>query len=317
MFRGLEVSSKFGSDDPTAVTRAELAMALAILLFEDVVDRVPMARAYVNEAARNGRKLCFDHGALRTVAATCGDLPNGSLAISRVLKPLGYTRTETYDLSRLGMTGYSWTHTEFAAAIPQYFVSELHPERFSSEFQAATKRVFGNSKDPLPASAMASLGELSRDGRIGLQAACALLPELTGCFTRHHEEPTLADYEMLLAESSEMAWIATEGHAFNHATDRVADVVAVAAGQRALNRPVKDEVEVSATGRVLQTAFRAAMVDRLFVDADGHLVQRSVPGSFHEFITRRLLPNGKLDLSFDPGNAQSIFRMTAATEPGA
>jgi hypothetical protein len=50
---------------------------------------------------------------------------------------------------------------------------------------------------------------------------------------------------------------------------------------------------------------------RWFRDADGVRIARQVPGSFFEFITRDMLPDGGLDLTFDAGNAQGIFRMTA------
>ena len=82
-------------------------------------------------------------------------------------------------------------------------------------------------------------------------------------------------------------------------TDRVDDVATVAEAQRRLGRPIKDQIEVSSSGRVLQTAFRAARIERTFLDDDGHVVLRSVPGSFHEFISRRRLPDGSLDLAFD------------------
>jgi hypothetical protein len=62
----------------------------------------------------------------------------------------------------------------------------------------------------------------------------------------------------------------------------------VAERQRALGRPIKDKVEVSASGRVRQTAFRAATVQREFITAQGR-VTREVPGSFYEFITRDAL----------------------------
>ncbi|WP_020207190.1 2-oxoadipate dioxygenase/decarboxylase family protein, partial [Cupriavidus sp. WS] len=151
-----------------------------------------------------------------------------------------------------------------------------------------------------------------------LADAARLVPQLAACFERHHAAPALADYELLLKESAEMAWISTEGNAFNHATDRVADVRAVADAQRGLGRPIKDTVEVSRSGRVLQTAFKADPVERGFVGADGAIVKRTVPGSFYEFITRDFVPAtegtaGTLDLSFDAGNAQGIFKMTAAS----
>ena len=123
----------------------------------------------------------------------------------------------------------------------------------------------------------------------------------------------MADYEMLLQESPEMAWISTEGNAFNHATDRVADVDQLAAEQKQLGRAMKASVETSQSGRVRQTAFLAARVQRRFRTEDGSWVEEEVPGSFYEFITRLPLPAEKgLDLSFDSSNAQAIFKMTAS-----
>jgi hypothetical protein len=299
------------------VHRSELAVALAALLLEDVTTRVPMARAYTADLARRGQRLLFDHGALRTVATHCGDLPAGREAFARFLEPLGYRLNGVYPLDKIGMTGFVFTHADLAESIPQYFVSELHPERFSPAFQAAVARVVGASRDPLPAFAHGLLLELAMEHSLAQADAERLLPELVACFARQHAEPALADYEALAGESDEMAWIATEGQAFNHATDRVDDVAAVAEEQRRLGRPIKSALETSRSGRVIQTAFRAAEVERLFVDADGQLVARRVPGSFHEFITRKPLADGSLDLSFDAGNAQGIFAMTTRSGAGS
>ncbi|MNG29841.1 hypothetical protein D3C84_1153380 [compost metagenome] len=82
--------------------------------------------------------------------------------------------------------------------------------------------------------------------------------------------------------------------------------------QNAKGRPMKASIEVSASGRVLQTAYRAVQVQRAFVDAEGRAVQRETPGSFVEFIQREIDPdNARLDLNFDSSNAQGIFKMTA------
>ncbi len=299
------------------VSRAELSQALLMLLFADVTRRVPMAAAYVGDAVRAGRKLTFDHGALRTVATDCGALPAGEAAFRRILEPLGFEVRGVYPLDRLGMTGRAYTHRDLPEGIAQLFVSELHPERFSAAFQAAVHRVVGASRDPLSRWAVATLASLEGRGAIAFAAAARLLPELVACFDRQHGEPSLADYELLLAESKEMAWIATEGNAFNHATDRVADVEAVAQEQRRRGRPIKDAVEVSASGRVRQTAFRAAMVERHFVGGDGLLCTRTVPGSFHEFISRAEEAPGVLDLRFDSGNATAIFAMTRSADGAA
>lgn len=300
------------------VTRAELAQALNMALFAGLLERVPTGRAYTNDVVHQGAHVQFDHGALRTVRwAHCGALPPGEAAFTRILRPLGYRLNGTYPLDRIKMTGRSYAHLDAPEHIAQFFVSELHPERFSPSFQQAVTNVVGSSVDPLTPWAVASLAELERDAALPLTDACSLLPVLVRCFDRQHATPRLADYLTLLAESAEMAWIATEGNAFNHATDRVADVFAVADAQRALGRPIKERVEVSKSGRVKQTAFQADPVERLFVDERGREVRREVPGSFYEFITRDTFVDEAsghetLDLGFDAGNATGIFKMTAA-----
>ncbi len=297
------------------ISRAGIAQALNMMLFENLIQRVPDARLYAEDCLREGRKILHDHGAVRTVAfAGMGTLPAGEEAITRILRPLGYSLNGTYPLERLKMTGRSHGQAEFPEELAQFFISELHPDRFSPGFQAAVQRVTGTSRDPLTGEAKTLLFELEANKSLPLAKAVKLLPLLAAVFDRQHEEPTLADYEMLLAESPEMAWISTEGNAFNHATDRVPDVDQLAAGQKALGRAMKATVETSQSGRVRQTAFLAARVQRRFRTPDG-TIDKEVNGSFYEFITRMPLPeeNGKtkLDLSFDSSNAQAIFKMTA------
>ncbi|HEX9809199.1 MAG TPA: DUF1338 family protein [Alphaproteobacteria bacterium] len=310
----IDVPASLPGASGTSVPRATIAYALTMVLFDGLLDRVPAARDYVDSVVAAGRKVVFDHGALRTVAAPeTGALPPGDSAFARILVPLGYEAAAVYPLDRIAMTGRAYRHRDFPEAIPQFFVSELHPERFSPAFRGAVARVLATSRDPLTVEAVHRLERLARDRALPTEEAAALVAVLVPCFARQHEAPRLADYETLLAESAEMAWIATEGNAFNHATDRVADVVAVAEAQRRAGRAIKENVEVSSTGRIRQTAFKAAIVARDFVDGDGRIVRRMVPGSFYEFISRDPLPDGSgLDLGFDAGNAQGIFKMTSA-----
>jgi hypothetical protein len=312
LFAVLEVPAALVEERGERISRAGIAQALNMMLFENLVGRVPDAKAYAEDRLRDGRKIMHDHGAVRTVAmAGMGGLPAGEEAITRILRPLGYGLHGTYPLERLKMTGRSHAQAEFPEELAQFFVSELHPERFSEEFQAAVKRVTGTSRDPLTGEAVSLLDELGAERSLTVEDAVRLLPLLAAVFERQHEEAALADYEILLAESPEMAWIATEGNAFNHATDRVPDVDALAAEQKRLGRAMKATVETSQSGRVRQTAFLAARVRRRFRTADG-VVEKEVHGSFYEFITRLPLPeDGGLDLSFDSSNAQAIFKMTA------
>jgi len=316
LFQVLVVPQGLLEETGDAISRAGIAQALNMMLFEDLLQRVPDAKSYADDCLRDGRKVMHDHGAVRTVLLEgMGALPAGEEAITRVLRPLGYALNGTYPLERLKMTGRSHAQAEYPEELAQFFISELHPEKFSAEFQAAVARVTATSRDPLTAEAKALLAELEEDRELSVEKAVKVLPVLAKVFSRQHEEETLADYKTLLAESAEMAWISTEGNSFNHATDRVADVDALAADQKALGRAMKATVETSQSGRVRQTAFLAARVQRRFRDADGSIVEQEVPGSFYEFITRLPLPaeEGKtgLDLSFDSSNAQAIFKMTA------
>ncbi len=306
------------ADAGLRLSRATIAQALNMLLFEDLVDRVPAAKLYMDHCLAHGKKVLHDHGAVRTIAiAGMGSLPAGQDSITRLLGPLGYSLNGVYPLERLRMTGRSYAQVDFPETIAQFFISELHPEKFSANFQAALSRITANSTDPLTPEAKQLLRELDSSQSLTVDQAVTLLPTLVACFTRHHGDVALADYETVLAESPEAGWIATEGNVFNHVTDRVADVDQLAEEQKALGQPMKEKVETSQSGRVRQTAFRAALVSRSLRAEDGSTVEKQVPGSFLEFITRLPLPEetaGKraLDLSFDSSNAQAIFKMTSA-----
>lgn len=322
LFNVLVINPVLLEDSGPRISRAKVAQALNMLLFEDLVERVPAAKIYVEQCLRNGKTILHDHGAVRTIAMAgvgVGDLPAGQESITRLLGPLGYSLNGVYPLERLRMTGRSYAQADFPEEIAQFFISELHPERFSAQFQEALSRVVATSKDPLTPKAHELLEELGAVRSLSREQAVVLLPVLVSCFGRQHGEITVEDYETLLAESSEAAWIATEGNAFNHVTDRVADVDQLAAEQKALGQPMKAAVETSQSGRVRQTAFRAALVSRTFRTAEGGSFEKEVPGSFLEFITRLPLPedeSGKkgLDLSFDSSNAQAIFKMTSTSK---
>ena len=228
-----------GPDDDNA-SRAVLAQALGILLLDDVFDRVPSAAAYAEDRIAGGERLHIDHAAVRTVAGVaCGQLPEGQESVTRLLGPLGYVHRGTYDLGRLRMTGRSWCHPDFPADIPQYFVGELHADRFSEPFQAAARRLLSSSRDPLTENGKGALAHLAAHGSLPRGRAESLAGRAGLVLRRHHGMPSLADYEAVLAESDEMAWIATEGTACNHVADRVADVVAVAESERAAGRSIK------------------------------------------------------------------------------
>jgi len=288
-------------------------MALNALLFAGLLARVPTGKAYVDGVVAAGGQVHFDHGALRTIDGATGALPSGFAAFERLLAPLGYEVADIYPLPRLRMTGRAFVQRDHPEDIPQFFVSELHVGELPPEAQTASVRVFGTSIDPIGADERALLDALERNGSCRFDVAAAGLPGLLGAFGRHHPEPGIDDYLTLLAHSAEAAWIATEGNAFNHATDRVGDIEALVDRLRGDGMPLKADIETSANGRVRQTALLADKVRRRFRQADGSWETRDVPGSFYEFIQRAVDPaTGQLDLGFDSGNATGIFAVTQA-----
>ena len=147
------------------VPRPMLAQALNMLLFADLVRRVPAAEAYVAQCVARGDTITHDHGAVRTVDLDgMGALPRGRQALTRILTPLGYELRGTYPLDRLKMTGRSYAQTDYPEAIAQFFISELHVDRFPADFADAVASVTGGSRDPLTEEAAELLEALAEDG---------------------------------------------------------------------------------------------------------------------------------------------------------
>lgn len=296
------------SDRPS---RAQVAMALNAALFVDLMKRVPTAARYVANVRMTGESIVFDHGALRTIEGDCGELPGGCEAFARFLGPLGYEVGGLYPLPALRMTGRAFVQHDFPEKIPQFFVSELHLSELPGAAREAAGRIFGQSRDPLGTTEWNALDTLARAGECSMDEAQTILKGALAAFDRQHPVPALDDYRKLLEHSKEGAWIATEGNAFNHATTRVPDVIALAEQLKTAGYPMKPAVEISKNGRVRQTAFLADKVSRAFRTAEGGETRMDVPGSFYEFITRDIDPaSGALDLTFDSGNATGIFAVT-------
>src|SRR5262245_31998380 len=104
LFNRLNVEAALVRDDAQHVSRGEIAQAMNMVLFADLLDRVPEGAAYVADVEQLQQKITFDHGALRTVDADCGDLPRGYSAFARILEPMGFFINGMYPLPRLKMT---------------------------------------------------------------------------------------------------------------------------------------------------------------------------------------------------------------------
>ena len=166
LFDRLAIAPELSDWAGDAVPRASVAMALNLLLYRDVVAAVPAAQDYVAMAAEEGRRILFDHGALRSILFEDGSATDGHLAFDRFLKPLGYEVAADYPLPRLKMTGRAYCHIDHPETVPQFFVSELHVDQFSETFAAAAHGVFDSWADPLDGASVARLATLARDGAL-------------------------------------------------------------------------------------------------------------------------------------------------------
>src|SRR3546814_17301130 len=97
------------------------------------------------------------------------------------------------------MTGRAWAHRDRPEELPQFFVSELHFDRFDPELALAARRVFGSSVHPMSTEDIAWLNVLARDGELPLATARLTLPVVVSAFDRQDTNPAIADYKLLLA----------------------------------------------------------------------------------------------------------------------
>jgi hypothetical protein len=107
----IELDAAIGDESGPRVSRATFAMALGVILFEDLLTRVPSGASYVARRRAAGERIIFDHGALRTVRfahGPTGALPPGQDAFARILEPLGYVVAGVYPLPQLKMTGRAY-----------------------------------------------------------------------------------------------------------------------------------------------------------------------------------------------------------------
>src|SRR5450830_332240 len=165
-FELLDVTASTLRPASISVTRLELAQALNMLLFDKLLQEVPAGRDYVADAAAAGIKIRFDHGAVRTVLrGGASNFPDGEALFTRMLLPLGYQLAGLYPLPRINMTGHVYAHLDDPENIAQFFVSELHPEKFSASFQTTVEALLANSRDPLSADQLGLLDQLAAHRR--------------------------------------------------------------------------------------------------------------------------------------------------------
>ena len=156
LFQVLLIHPTIAADQRSQAPRAALAQALNMLLFEDLLGVLPAAENRTLDRCLNDNKtVMHDHGAVRTVALEgMGALPAGQEAITRILLSSRLcpqrrlsVRTSPHRPDR------SHAQVDYPEDIAQFFISELHPDRFSPEFQQAVQRVTSTSINPVTSEA--------------------------------------------------------------------------------------------------------------------------------------------------------------------
>lgn len=276
LFDMLEVSTVLTGETGPRVSRGVLAQALTMVLFGDLLARAPSARAHLRDRLKNGEKVVHDHSVVATIASPhAGSLPSGREALGRVLVPLGFVESGSRRSWEGGITEHTYLHAEHPDEIAGFVVVEVHPHWFSRGFQAAAERVVRSSRDPLAADT-AWLAALSSRESVELVDAVAILRALVACFDRQHATPSLDDYDLLMRESAEMAWIATEGNAVMQVAQRAAR--SKTRGQAALSGDASEPVD--------QLVLEPASVERPFRDSEGRMIGAPVPGPSFKIVRR-------------------------------
>jgi len=219
-----------------AVSRGVFAMALNAVLFHELLTRVPTAVAYVADRRRQGERIIFDHGALRTIrfaARDTGALRRRGVVQRAFCSRSGMTwrapiaRPVAYDRIRVA-------HREFPETLPQFLRERVACRTVFQEFQAAAERVFGNTRDPLT-RLRKRRSRLRRDWSLRNEACGTFLREklpllsAVGTRSRAWSIPDLA------RGIAECAWIARR-LGVQPPTDRVQDVAMDGLRARSLGR---------------------------------------------------------------------------------
>lgn len=256
--------------------------SLLRLWWQDYVALTPVVTR-VNSLLGDHADLINDHLALRTF-----DLPTTGLPrLLPLLEALGYRVGGQYQFPERKLDAVHLEHLD--PRQPKIFISQLHVAQLSAPAQQ------------LIAALVAQLPATLLDSPEGLAAG-------------RRWQLTLADYQLLLAESEYAAWLAAFGFRANHFTLSVNSLqefhtlqqlnVVLTQHQIALNQQ-GGEIKGSPAQKLEQSATLAELVEIPFSDQS-----YVIPGCFYEFALRYPQEDGSLFQGFIEGSANAIFSST-------
>jgi hypothetical protein len=263
-----------------------------------------------------------DHVAFRTLPGE----HTGMHVLQSLFECFGYERKDNYhfedkQLKAFWMQPPNTSEKMCKDALPKIFISELMPDRFSSEFKKilhlATAQVVTS-----PISRMKNLAEKAKTGDV--QAKRQLVEEGVAFLSSEAPwaRPRIADYEVLRKESEYAAWTLVFGFSINHFTVS-AHLMNSFKTIQGLNQHIETSLKIpmNASGgltkgtpelKLVQSSTLASQIPVLFQDG-----LKTLPYAFVEFAFRYPLEGKKDDgmwnsyyQGFVTNNADKIFEST-------
>lgn len=283
-------------------------------LMERYQQRVPDVAAVIAAMIKEGiiqhaDDIENDHIAFRTM----GVPQLGVQSLEKIFLHYGYTKMDKYHFPAKKLD--AWWYAPPEPQYPRIFISELLVEELSPAAQEIIHSYTSEVKtDPVNA--------------LDLDNAKAVDTFLHSALWR---TPTLADYQLLAAESEYAAWVIYNRYYLNHFTvsvhnlpsgyNTVADFNVFLEKHGFHLNDAGGKIKTSPDGRLLQSATVAGMLTAEFSGGD-HF---RIAGSYVEFAERKVLPQfehlpaGEIGREqrregFEAGNADKIFESTYATQ---
>ena len=283
-------------------------------LMERYQQRVPDVAAVITAMIKEGmiRKaddIENDHIAFRTM----GVPQLGVASLEKIFLHYGYRKMDHYYFAAKKLD--AWCYAPPAPQYPPIFISELRVKDLSQQAQdiihSYTREV---SSDPVD--------------QLNLDDSAAVDTFLHSALWR---TPTVADYNLLAAESEYAAWVIYNRYYLNHFTVSVHNLPAgyntVADFNTFLEKhgfrlnDAGGKIKTSPDGMLLQSATVARMITAEFAGGE----KQDIAGSYVEFAERKVLPafaglpTGEIRREhrregFEAGNADKIFESTYAAQ---
>lgn len=287
---------------------------------------VPYGPKIMSALAKRGDVWIEDHVAYRTLPGP----HTGAHVLEEIFKLLGYVRKDDYFFDAKQLKAFWMCPPDIKGhtldASPKIFISELIPDKFSSDFQEVVSKLTTSVRT----SPLYSIRKLSADTCMGdCYAAEQLVAECTKFLTSlpSWTRPSYKDYDILSSESEYAAWTMLYGNQINHFTLSVHLMKTFGSSSESsiahLARFIEEvlHIPMNHSGGTIkgtpelqleQIATRAAECPYLFQDGI-----KSMPYGFVEFAYRHTLPNMVPDgmwssyyQGFVTSNADKIFEST-------